>query len=95
MGASSGLPQCPIAEEAGGLPRLGVSRCLLGEAVRYDGGHKHDRFLTDVLGPHGLFSNVAMSVEKEYKNKIWLLITLAQQPRISDIHYHALFARAA
>jgi uncharacterized protein YbgA (DUF1722 family)/uncharacterized protein YbbK (DUF523 family) len=32
--------------------RLGVSACLLGEAVRYDGGHKHDRFLTDVLGPH-------------------------------------------
>ena len=30
--------------------RLGVSACLLGEAVRYDGGHKQDRFLTDVLG---------------------------------------------
>jgi len=63
MGASSGLPQCPIAEEAGGLPRLGVSRCLLGEAVRYDGGHKHDRFLTDVLGPHVLFAPVCPEVE--------------------------------
>ncbi len=30
--------------------RLGVSSCLLGEQVRFDGGHKHDRFLTDVLG---------------------------------------------
>ncbi|MCC6763139.1 MAG: DUF1722 domain-containing protein [Deltaproteobacteria bacterium] len=30
--------------------RLGVSTCLLGEQVRFDGGHKHDRFLTDVLG---------------------------------------------
>jgi uncharacterized protein YbgA (DUF1722 family)/uncharacterized protein YbbK (DUF523 family) len=30
--------------------RIGVSRCLLGEDVRYDGGHKRDRFLTDVLG---------------------------------------------
>lgn len=30
--------------------RLGVSSCLLGEHVRFDGGHKHDRFLTDVLG---------------------------------------------
>jgi uncharacterized protein YbgA (DUF1722 family)/uncharacterized protein YbbK (DUF523 family) len=30
--------------------RLGVSACLLGEAVRYDGGHKRDRFVTDVLG---------------------------------------------
>ena len=32
-------------------PRLGISRCLLGEAVRYDGGHKRDPFLTDVLSP--------------------------------------------
>ncbi len=32
------------------LPRLGVSQCLLGEQVRYDGGHKRDRFLTDILG---------------------------------------------
>ena len=30
--------------------RLGISRCLLGEAVRFDGGHKRDAFLTDVLG---------------------------------------------
>jgi uncharacterized protein YbgA (DUF1722 family)/uncharacterized protein YbbK (DUF523 family) len=32
--------------------RLGVSSCLLGEAVRYDGGHTRDRFLTDALGPY-------------------------------------------
>jgi uncharacterized protein YbgA (DUF1722 family)/uncharacterized protein YbbK (DUF523 family) len=30
--------------------RVGVSSCLLGRKVRYDGGHKHDRYLTDVLG---------------------------------------------
>src|SRR5437667_371169 len=30
--------------------RIGVSSCLLGEAVRYDGGHKRDHFLTDLLG---------------------------------------------
>jgi len=30
-------------------PRLGVSRCLLGDRVRYDGGHRHDRFITDTL----------------------------------------------
>ncbi len=29
---------------------VGVSSCLLGQAVRYDGGHKHDRYLTGVLG---------------------------------------------
>ena len=30
--------------------RLGISTCLLGENVRYDGGHKLDRFLRDTLG---------------------------------------------
>lgn len=29
---------------------LGVSTCLLGEEVRYDGGHKLDRFLVNTLG---------------------------------------------
>lgn len=30
--------------------RIGVSSCLLGEAVRYDGGHKRSGFISDVLG---------------------------------------------
>lgn len=29
---------------------VGVSSCLLGEEVRYDGGHKLDRYVTGVLG---------------------------------------------
>lgn len=31
--------------------RILVSACLLGEKVRYDGGHKLDPFLTGTLGP--------------------------------------------
>jgi uncharacterized protein YbgA (DUF1722 family)/uncharacterized protein YbbK (DUF523 family) len=31
--------------------RLGVSACLLGEPVRFDGGHKRDTFLTEALAP--------------------------------------------
>jgi uncharacterized protein YbgA (DUF1722 family)/uncharacterized protein YbbK (DUF523 family) len=31
--------------------RVGASACLLGQEVRYDGGHKRDAFLTDILGP--------------------------------------------
>lgn len=31
-------------------PRLAISACLMGERVRYDGGHKHDPFLTQTLG---------------------------------------------
>src|SRR5580692_10876880 len=33
-------------------PRVGVSSCLLGEEVRFNGGHKRYRFLTDELGPY-------------------------------------------
>ncbi|WP_419780651.1 YbgA family protein [Maridesulfovibrio sp.] len=32
--------------------RLGIAKCLLGEKVRYDGSHKLDRYLRDVLGPY-------------------------------------------
>lgn len=28
--------------------KIGVSACLIGERVRYDGGHKHDRYVTDL-----------------------------------------------
>ncbi len=31
-------------------PRLGISACLLGQRVRYDGGHKREPFLTDLFG---------------------------------------------
>ncbi|MBD3422265.1 MAG: DUF1722 domain-containing protein [Chitinivibrionales bacterium] len=31
---------------------IGISSCLLGEKVRYDGGHKRERYLTDVLGKY-------------------------------------------
>ncbi|MCU0589279.1 MAG: DUF1722 domain-containing protein [Syntrophobacteraceae bacterium] len=32
--------------------RLGISACLLGESVRFDGGHKLDRYLRDTLGQY-------------------------------------------
>ena len=31
-------------------PKLGISACLLGQNVRYDGAHKRDNFLTDTFG---------------------------------------------
>jgi len=30
--------------------RIGISSCLLGEPVRFDGGHKRDSFLTETFG---------------------------------------------
>jgi uncharacterized protein YbgA (DUF1722 family)/uncharacterized protein YbbK (DUF523 family) len=44
-------------------PRIGVSACLLGQEVRYDGGHKRDRYLTDTLGEY--FEWVAVCPEVE------------------------------
>jgi uncharacterized protein YbgA (DUF1722 family)/uncharacterized protein YbbK (DUF523 family) len=43
--------------------RLGVSACLLGQEVRYDGGHKRDHFLTDTLGPFVEWVPVCPEVE--------------------------------
>lgn len=43
--------------------RLGVSSCLLGEKVRFDGGHKLDHFLTDTLGRFVEFVPVCPEVE--------------------------------
>ena len=42
---------------------LGVSTCLLGEPVRYDGGHKLDRFLRDTLGRYVEYVGVCPEVE--------------------------------
>jgi uncharacterized protein YbgA (DUF1722 family)/uncharacterized protein YbbK (DUF523 family) len=39
-----------IFESGLGQVRLGVSACLLGAKVRFDGGHKRNRFLIDELG---------------------------------------------
>jgi uncharacterized protein YbbK (DUF523 family)/uncharacterized protein YbgA (DUF1722 family) len=43
-----------------GFPRLrlGVSACLLGEPVRYDGGHKRHAFLTEILAVHVDYATV-------------------------------------
>ena len=32
------------------VPKLGISACLLGQKVRYDGEHKRDLFLTELFG---------------------------------------------
>jgi len=43
--------------------RLGVSACLLGEPVRYDGGHKRDLFLTGTLADYVEWVPVCPEVE--------------------------------
>ncbi|MEW6334201.1 MAG: DUF523 and DUF1722 domain-containing protein [Thermodesulfobacteriota bacterium] len=43
--------------------RLGISACLLGQPVRYDGGHRLDHFLTDTLGKYVDYVPVCPEVE--------------------------------
>lgn len=43
--------------------RIGVSCCLLGDEVRFDGGHKRDSFLTDVFGRYVEWVPVCPEVE--------------------------------
>jgi len=43
--------------------RLGISQCLLGDRVRYDGQHKRDPFLVDTLGAFVEYVPVCPEVE--------------------------------
>jgi len=43
--------------------KLGISSCLLGHKVRYDGGHKLDRYLANTLGEYAEFVPVCPEVE--------------------------------
>jgi uncharacterized protein YbgA (DUF1722 family)/uncharacterized protein YbbK (DUF523 family) len=47
----------------GATLRLGISSCLLGNEVRFDGQHKRDRFLVDELGPFVEWVPVCPEVE--------------------------------
>jgi uncharacterized protein YbgA (DUF1722 family)/uncharacterized protein YbbK (DUF523 family) len=43
--------------------RVGISMCLLGEKVRFDGGHKRDAFLVDTFGRHVEWLSVCPEVD--------------------------------
>jgi uncharacterized protein YbgA (DUF1722 family)/uncharacterized protein YbbK (DUF523 family) len=43
--------------------KIGVSSCLLGKEVRYNGGHSHDRYVTGTLGQYFTFVDVCPEVE--------------------------------
>lgn len=67
--------------------RIGVSRCLLGDEVRYDGGHKRDRFLTDVLGRYVEWVPICPEVEAGLgtPREAMRLVGNASQPRLVTI----------
>ena len=43
--------------------KIGISSCLLGNKVRYDGRHSHDRYLTQTLGLFTEYVPVCPEVE--------------------------------
>ncbi|MBU0985343.1 MAG: DUF523 and DUF1722 domain-containing protein [candidate division Zixibacteria bacterium] len=43
--------------------RVGISTCLLGQKVRFDAGHKRDRYITDILGEYFSFVPVCPELE--------------------------------
>ncbi len=43
--------------------RIGTSACLLGQNVRFDGGHKRDAYLVDALGPIATFVPICPEAE--------------------------------
>ena len=68
--------------------KLGVSQCLLGEKVRYDGGHKHDRFITDTLGQYVEYIPVCPEVECGFPvpREPFRLVGKANSPRLVTIN---------
>nr|MBI3613275.1 DUF523 and DUF1722 domain-containing protein [Nitrospirota bacterium] len=67
--------------------RIGISRCLLGEEVRYDGGHKRDSFLADTLGRHVEWVPVCPEVEAGLgtPREAMRLVGSAEAPRLLTI----------
>jgi uncharacterized protein YbgA (DUF1722 family)/uncharacterized protein YbbK (DUF523 family) len=67
--------------------RLGISRCLLGEEVRFDGGHKRDNFLTEVLGRYVEWVPVCPEVEARLgtPREAMKLVGDHQDPRLVTI----------
>ncbi|NLX60011.1 MAG: DUF523 and DUF1722 domain-containing protein [Phycisphaerae bacterium] len=67
--------------------RLGISTCLLGEPVRYDGGQKRDDFLVDTLGQYVQWVPICPEVEcgLPVPREAMRLVGDAESPRLLTI----------
>ncbi len=70
--------------------KLGVSACLLGERVRYDGQHKLDRYIVDTLGSFFDYVPVCPEVEcgLSIPREAMHLEGNVDSPRLVTIHTH-------
>lgn len=63
-------------------PRLGVSACLLGEEVRYDGRHKRSRAVVELVGPEVDWIAVCPEVELGMPVPREPVVLTGSQPRM-------------
>lgn len=70
--------------------RLGISSCLLGNKVRYDGQHKYDSWLVEELGPYVDYVPVCPEVEcgLPVPREAMRLVGNAENPRLLTINTH-------
>ena len=61
--ATHNRPQQTPEEPAAVKIPVGISACVLGQEVRYNGDHKLDRFIRDTLGTYVRFVPVCPEVE--------------------------------
>jgi uncharacterized protein YbgA (DUF1722 family)/uncharacterized protein YbbK (DUF523 family) len=68
--------------------RLGVSACLLGRNVRYNGGHSLDSFITDTLSQYAEFFPVCPEVECGFPipREALRLVGNPDAPRLVTVH---------
>ena len=68
--------------------RIGISRCLLGEKVRYDGEHKQDHYLTDTLASYIDWLPVCPETEcgLGVPREVMHLVGDSLEPRLRTIH---------
>ncbi len=68
--------------------KVGVSACLLGERVRYDGQHKLDHYIVDTLGPFFDYVPVCPEVEcgLSVPREAMRLEGNIESPRLMTIH---------
>jgi uncharacterized protein YbgA (DUF1722 family)/uncharacterized protein YbbK (DUF523 family) len=68
--------------------KIGISSCLLGNHVRFDGGHKLDRFLADTLGQYVEYVPVCPEVEVGFPvpREALRLVGNYESPRLMTIH---------
>lgn len=64
--------------------RIGISSCLLGERVRFDGGHKLDRFIVNTLGQYFEYVPVCPEVEAGFgvPRETFRLVGDPERPRL-------------